>query len=155
MPLAPYTEKYWYPDGSPAAGELAYVFPRHSQTLQPLFTDATGTVPVDNPVTIPPDGILSFFADNGDYWVFVRGQSFYVIIDLDPNLTHVWPSTFRHVQAAPLDVWTITHGLKSQPGVSALDASNQILVGDVQYVDDDTLTITFGVPVSGIAYLRR
>lgn len=155
MALAPYAEKYWYPDGSPAAGNLAYVYPRNAQVLEPLFTDATGTVPVPNPATIPPDGVLSFFAENGDYWVHVLGQSFYVIIDLDPNLTHVWPSTFRWVQSAPLTVWTIAHGLNSKPGVTVLDAADQITAGDVQYQDFDNLTITFSSPVTGVAYLRR
>jgi hypothetical protein len=155
MSLAAYSESYWHPDGSPAAGDLAYVFPRHSTSLQPLFTDATGTVPVPNPVNIPANGTLSFFAETGDYWIFVKGQSYPVIIDVDPNLTHTWSVTTRFEQATPALVWTVTHELDFQPGVTVVSSTGQISEGDVQYVSPDVLTITFGAPVAGVAYLRR
>ena len=67
----------------------------------------------------------------------------------------MWPSTFRWVQAAPAAVWVINHGLNAFPSVNVLDPLNQELFGQVDYVDDDTLTITFSSPETGVAYLRR
>lgn len=154
MPIAPYSEQYWYPDGTLATGALAYVYPRVSNVLADLFADLAGTVPLPNPINVGGGGTLSFFVDNGDYWVYVNGQSFYVIIDTDEELTQVWPSTFVHQHPASEDVWTISHGLASKPAVTVLIAG-QIAAGDVTYLDDDNLTITFGVPTSGVAYLRR
>lgn len=155
MALAPYTESYWYPDESFAVGVTYHVFPRLSNIHAALFQDQAGTIPLPNPGTTAAGGVISFFVDNGDYWLHISGQSFYVIVDLDPNLTHVWPSTFRWAQAAPATVWAINHGLNSFPAVSVIDPTNTELFGQIDYIDSDNLTITFGSPVSGTAFLRR
>ena len=60
-----------------------------------------------------------------------------------------------HDHTAPEEVWVISHGLMSKPDVTVLDTSGQILAGNVTYVDDDSLTIAFGTPTTGTAYLRR
>ena len=155
MALAPYTEFYWYPDESFAVGVEYHVFPRFSNIHEPLFQDQAGTIPLPNPGLTGAGGVVSFFAENGDYWIKVGANVFYLIIDLDPNLTHVWPSTFRWPQAAPAAVWVINHGLNSFPNVQVLDPLNQEIFGQVDHVDNDTLTITFSSPESGTAFLRR
>ena len=155
MPLAPYSELYWYPDESFAANVRYHVFPRFSNVHAALFQDQAGTIPLPNPGTTDANGLISFFVENGDYWLRIGDETFYVIVDLDPNLTHVWPSTFRWVQAAPLTTWVIAHGLDSFPAVSVISPANEQLFGDVAYVDQNNLTITFGSPVSGTAFLRR
>lgn len=155
MALAPYSEMYWHVDESLAVNARYDVFPRFTNVHAPLFSDQAGTLPLPNPGVTNGAGFITFFVENGDYWVHINGQAFYVIIDLDPNLTHVWPSTFRWEQLAPASVWVINHGLNSFPGVDTLDTLNQILEGDVQHLDDDTLTITFAAPVAGTAFLRR
>lgn len=154
MAIAPYSEKYIYPDGTDATGALAYVYPRSVTAPADLFADLAGTVPLPNPLNVGSGGTLSFFVENGDYWVYVNGQSFYVIIDTDMALSQVWPSTFVHDHPVSEAVWTVNHGLNSKPAVTALVAG-QIFAGDVIYLDDDSLTITFGAPTAGVAYLRR
>lgn len=155
MPLAPYTETYWYPDETFAANVPYHVFPRLSNIHAPLFADQLGTTPLPNPGLTTGSGLITFWVENGDYWLHIGGQSFYLIVDLDPNLTHVWPSTFRWVQPAPLTTWVIAHGLNSFPSVSVISPLNEQLFGDVAYVDSNNLTITFGSPVTGTAFLRR
>lgn len=155
MPLAPYTESYWYPDESLAVGVTYHVFPRFSNVHAPLFSDQLGTLPLPNPGVTDGAGVISFFVENGDYWLRIGDETFYVIVDLDPNLTHVWPSTFRWEQVVPATVWVIQHGLNSFPNVSVLDVNEDELFGEVNYVDDDNLTITFGTPTMGVAFLRR
>lgn len=155
MALAPYTEFYWFPDETFAVGVEYHVFPRFSNVHAPLFQDQAGTIPIPNPGVTAAGGEISFFVENGDYWIKVGTNVFYLIVDLDPNLTHVWPSTFRWPQTVPAAVWVINHGLNAFPDVSVLDPANEELFGQVQYVDDDNLTITFSTPMSGVAYLRR
>lgn len=155
MPLAPYTESYWYPSGALAVGVEYHVFPRLSNVHADLFQDQAGTVPLPNPGLTAAGGVISFFVENGDYWLYIRGQSFYLVVDLDPNLTHVWPATIRYVQTVPATVWNVNHGLNSFPSVDVLDTGNEQLFGEVDYVDDDNLTITFAVPTVGTAFLRR
>lgn len=155
MPLAPYSEKYWYPDGSVAVGALLHVFPRASNVPAVLWADAAGTIPAPNPIPTDASGFATFWVENGNYWAYVNGQAFGLIIDLDPNLTHVWPASFRWEQPVAAAVWTIAHGLNSRPTVTVVGPGDQALIGDVQYVDDNNLTITFGTPTAGVAYLRR
>lgn len=155
MALAPYAENYWTPDGAPASGQKLHVYPRSGPPLAELWTDATGTVAVPNPVVLPSSGIASFWVEAGDYWGYINGSSFYLVIDTDPELTRVWPATFVHNHPTAEPVWTVDHGLKSFPSVSTLNTDNEITQGDVAYLDDSRLTITFGAPVAGRAYLRR
>lgn len=155
MPLAPYRERYWYPDETIAAGQLLHIFPRLSNVHAQLYADQAGTIPLANPVTTDAMGFVDLWVENGDYWGYINGQAFYLIIDLDPNLTHVWPSTFRWEQNASAMVWVIAHGLDSFPAVSVISPANEQLFGDVAYIDSNNLTITFGAPVDGTAFLRR
>lgn len=155
MALAQYTESYWYPDETFAVGVAYHVFPRLSNVHAPLFQDQAGTIPLPNPGVTGAGGVVSFYVDTGDYWLHINGQSFGLIVDLDPDLTHVWPASFRWVQSAPAAVWTIAHELNAFPIVDVLDTVNNQLFGEVDYVDADNLTITFSVPVAGTAYLRR
>lgn len=155
MALAPYTESYWYPDESFAVGVPYHVFPRLSNVHAQLFQDQAGTIPLPNPGVTAAGGIISFFVENGDYWLYINGQAFYLIVDLDPNLTHVWPSSTRWPFPVASTVWNIAHGLNSFPVVTVLDGNNDEVFGEVNYVDDDNLTITFGVAQAGVAYLRR
>jgi hypothetical protein len=155
MPLARYREQYWFTNEQLAIGVPAHIFPRFSNVHAVLYADQAGTIPLANPVTTDASGFVDLWVENGDYWCFVNGQAFYVIIDLDPNLTHVWPSTFRWEQTAPATTWVIMHGLNSLPNVTVLSPLNEVITGDVAYTDDDNLTITFAAPATGVAYLRR
>jgi hypothetical protein len=51
-------------------------------------------------------------------------------------------------------VWTITHNLGFYPaGVVVEDTAGTTVVGDVEYIDSNTLTITFSFPFAGVVYL--
>jgi hypothetical protein len=69
------------------------------------------------------------------------------------------PEHYLHFQGVPASVWTINHNLGFYPGgVSVVDSGGGIQVGQVHYVDVNTLTVSFfvgGHPVafSGAAFL--
>jgi hypothetical protein len=155
MALARYTEPYWYPSGVLAAGVAYHVFPRASNVHASLFQDAAGTIALPNPGVTDGVGVIDFYVATGDYWLFINSQSFGLIVDTDPDLTHVWPASYHWDQATGAAVWTITHELNAFPGVTTLDKNKDELFGEVSYVDANTLTITFSAPVAGDAYLRR
>jgi hypothetical protein len=86
MPLAQYTNTYWFPDGTLAVNTPARIFPLSSNTLAPLFADAAGAVPLPNPISTNGLGQLFFWAEHGEYWVFIRNQTFRISVgapDLD------------------------------------------------------------------------
>ena len=61
------------------------------------------------------------------------------------------PIVFRQDEAA--STWTIVHGLNTFPVVVVVDSANETVMGDVSYLDPNTVQLTFGAPFSGIAYL--
>jgi len=50
--------------------------------------------------------------------------------------------------------WTVTHNLGKFPSVSVVDTADQLMYGDTEYFNENSLTITFSAPFSGKAYLN-
>lgn len=61
---------------------------------------------------------------------------------------------FVYQQATPSDYWLIVHNTTYQPVVTVEDSSGRIVEGDVQYLSNTRIAITFAFPFSGKAYLR-
>lgn len=68
-------EEWWYPDGNPAANVTATVFDETQSTFASIFSDPGLTVPLGNPTTTDGAGLLTFYAADGDYWIFVGESS--------------------------------------------------------------------------------
>lgn len=64
--------------------------------------------------------------------------------------------TFRyvHTQAVADDVWIVDHYLGGYPNVTVVeDGTNETVIGDVVYISQDRLEISFSTIRSGKAYL--
>ena len=61
---------------------------------------------------------------------------------------------YMHTQIQALSVWTITHNLQKFPSVSIVDNYNSKVQGEVDYIDINTLTVSFTAEFGGIAYLN-
>lgn len=62
--------------------------------------------------------------------------------------------TYVHVQLATAHVWTIIHNLHRRPSVTVVDSSGTVMVGEVVYISDDEIRVTFTEGRSGKAYLN-
>jgi len=62
--------------------------------------------------------------------------------------------TYTHIQIAASQTWQITHSLGEKPGVTIVDDGDNVIFGDIQYIDDNELIINFASSVSGKAYLN-
>ena len=61
---------------------------------------------------------------------------------------------FVHDQGVPSATWSISHGLNKYASVVAVDSANSVVVGQIDYIDLNNITITFNASFSGEAYLN-
>ena len=61
---------------------------------------------------------------------------------------------YIHNQGTAASTWNINHSLNCHPSVTIVDSSGNVVVGDVNYVDTSSLTITFSAAFAGVAYLN-
>ena len=50
---------------------------------------------------------------------------------------------YIHEQATPADTWNVTHGFGREVSVTIYNTSGKEILGDVEKVDDNSLTIKF------------
>lgn len=63
-------------------------------------------------------------------------------------------SAFTYTQGSALDEWTIEHNLGKYPSVTIVDSGGNVVVGDVQYLSTNEISISFAGAFSGKAYLN-
>jgi hypothetical protein len=65
--------------------------------------------------------------------------------------------TFVYNQKTSSSEWTINHNLGKYPSVTIIgefDTGKESVLGDIEYIDKDTLKILFETPITGTAYLN-
>lgn len=63
-------------------------------------------------------------------------------------------ATYVYFQLTPAAEWRIPHPLGKHPSVTVQDSAGRQVVGEVQYVTDDLVVVTFRAPFSGRADLN-
>lgn len=100
--------------------------------------------------------------------VYYYGQKIVVVGDASADLYIIQPDgtlkpaggsgdgdkTFVFTQASAEAVWEIQHNLGKYPSVTTVDSADTVVVGSVEYIDLNNLTITFSAAFSGKAYLN-
>ena len=61
---------------------------------------------------------------------------------------------YTHDQALASNNWSITHNLCKFPSVAVVDSANTVVVGEVTYIDKNSLMIEFNGSFTGKAYLN-
>ena len=60
---------------------------------------------------------------------------------------------YIHIQGVVSDTWNVNHELGYYPSVAVVDSSGSLVHGDIRYIDEDNIVITFSAGFSGKAYL--
>ena len=63
-------------------------------------------------------------------------------------------STYTYTQASPAAAWLIAHDLGRFPSVTVVDSTGSCVEGDLDYIDGNSLTVSFTAAFSGLAYLN-
>lgn len=61
---------------------------------------------------------------------------------------------YVHVQNTPSASWTASHNLGKRPAVVVVDSADEVVYGEIEYTDDNTVTLTFVGAFSGKAYFN-
>jgi len=110
-------------------------------TSDTAFIDMTPTTPTSGNVQITASLSATGTPDNTK---FLRGDN-------------VWAranETYTFVQAGASAVWTVQHNLDKFPSVTMVLSTGQKGYGDIVYIDENNLTITFASAESGKAYMN-
>ena len=70
------------------------------------------------------------------------------------SVAYVGSETFTFNQPAASAVWTITHNMARYPAVSVVDSAGTVVIGEVRYIDQNNVEITFSGGFAGKAYLN-
>ena len=111
--------------------------------------------------------IPSDYGNIGDIYIDVDTGDFY-----GPKTVEGWPDTpfftaltqsnvnvltnnerHIHTQSSASSTWSIIHALGGRPSVTVVDSSRTVVIGDVVYNSDTSITINFSAAFSGFAYL--
>jgi len=93
--------------------------------------------------------VLTYIGGNG----VLKLEEFYNIVNF-VKATDVGDKTFVFDQITPSATWNITHTLNKFPSVSVVDTAGTQVFTDVNYIDNNNITLTFSTGFAGKAFLN-
>ena len=125
-------------------------------TVTRTKTDAVVTEPADRLLEVhdpgvagPPNTLAIGTVTTGATGVTITGTAPSQVL----NFVLPVGGNYTHNQSTASATWTITHNLNFRPAVSVVDSGGNHVIGDVNYVSVNVLTISFSSPFGGSAYL--
>lgn len=61
---------------------------------------------------------------------------------------------YAHTQSTPEAVWEVTHNLNKKPTVTVVDSADTMVMGEVEYINNNSVRLTFAGAFSGKAYFN-
>jgi hypothetical protein len=142
-----------------------YVGPRYASGM--LMQDGSYVYPESQMDDAAIDSIIEKYPAIAPYW---RLEGAALITEDNPVLLRLQESlgalekkisdlkstdtAVRHSQNEPSQTWEINHGLGKFPSVSIVDSGKSAVIGEVQYLDENRLIVSFSAAFSGEAFLN-
>jgi hypothetical protein len=74
------------------------------------------------------------------------------VLDLEEILAN--DATFTKCFESAAQVWNINHNLGEYPSVTVVDLDNNVVVGEVDYLNTNQIRVSFSRPFAGCAFLN-
>lgn len=96
-------------------------------------------------------GYIYYTVDSKDHWEYLGISNgllsdYRIISEKDKN--------YVHTQNTPSNIWSIVHNLNKFPSVTVIDTGNNEVIGEVDYINTNELTISFVGSFTGKATLN-
>ena len=102
-----------------------------------------------------PGNLLQPWFDSGEIKAIYDLLEAYTEVVVDPRIAaSPGDKTYRHVQLTADTVWLVTHNLNKRTSVSVVDSGGTEVEGDVEYIDDNNVRLTFSAGFSGEAFFN-
>jgi hypothetical protein len=130
-----------------------------SATVTGQTTSLQGPVGPRGPGLVSGEGApVNNIGTDGDIYIDTLTGAYY-----GPKAAGSWPTSafftagnaqrYTHTQSSPSSTWNVTHTLGGRPSVTVVDSSGTVVIGEVTYNSNTSVTIQFTAPFSGYAYL--
>ena len=96
------------------------------------------------------DVSLSYLYGNGD----IEQDKFYFVSLLQIKDSSVNDKNYTHIQGVASSTWSVVHNLGKFPSATMVLSTGQKGYGDITYIDENNLTITFASAETGKAYIN-
>lgn len=73
---------------------------------------------------------------------------------IDQIGTVIGDKNYVHLQLSASNIWEIQHNLNKYVSVVIVDSGESVVFGDIEYNDNNKVTVTFQAVFSGKAYLN-
>jgi len=70
------------------------------------------------------------------------------------KLSDIQDKNFIYQQLSASNLWTVNHNLGKFPSVTVVDSGGTMVIGDIVYVNTNSLTISFSTAFAGVAYIN-
>lgn len=82
--------------------------------------------------------------------IYTESTDYNVNIDMESE----GDKHFVFTQRVASDIWLIDHYLQKYPSVTVVDSAGSVVIGEITYLTQNSLIVTFLSPFSGKAYLN-
>jgi hypothetical protein len=113
-----------------------------------VFVSAKGLTPVAKMNV----SSVSWIAGKSAYQVWLDAGNIGTQQDFLDSLKGAVGGSYTHNQLVPATVWTVTHNLGYFPNITVVDSTNREVIGSTEYIDLNTIQLTFSGAFSGKAY---
>lgn len=135
-----------YANGQVAAHQPITVVYRGTTSEAPLYVALSGSGALPNPITTDAQGNAAFYADEGVYDFLALGAR--VPFDIVLGGGSGGDAFSEFIQVAPAATWIVPNPLGRTPAVGVI-VSGELIIADVEYGDNGTITVTHAVPTAG------